>query len=105
MNRERPARRPLAERLKVGMEALIEGTDCRTTYVSNGGPETLLYEQETDTLYILATRENVAKTVPITPYILMDTDEHGSLVGLKLLNASIQLAKVPITRRSEQSAA
>jgi uncharacterized protein YuzE len=104
MNPER-RRRPFAERLKVGMEALIEGTDCRTTYVSNGEPESLFYEPDTDTLYITATREKVAKTVPITPGILIDTDENGNMVGLKLLNASIQLAKVPISRHNEQSAA
>jgi len=103
MNRERPGRQPFAERLRVGMEALIDGTDCRMTYVSNDGPETLFYERETDTLYINVTRMKVVKMVTITPGILMDTDENGSIVGLKLLNASIQLAKVAIMRNSKHS--
>src|SRR5437870_4037735 len=101
----RPERPPLAERLKAGMESLLEGTNCRTTYVSGDESATLFYEPEADVLYIMATKEKVARTEQLTPGILLDTDENGRVVGLKLLQASIQLAKVPIARESDRNAA
>ena len=109
MTMQRPQRPPLSERLKKGLEDLIEHaegkTQLRTNYVSSSGSQTIFYDPQADTVYIKIGEGSVHKTEQVTSGVQIDYDAGGSMVGLKLLDASEQLASLPFAKREEKTAA
>jgi uncharacterized protein YuzE len=51
------------------------------------------YDKEADAAYIYLSRQQVDHTLNVTDSINLDIDSSGNLIGIEILNASIQIPK------------
>lgn len=51
-------------------------------------PGTVVVDNEAQALYIHTKQGKVAKTLELTPDILIDLDEEGKIIGIEALNLS-----------------
>lgn len=60
------------------------------------------YDKEADAMYIYLSRGRVFKTVPITERVIVDFDKKGKVVGVEMLDVSVQFSKNNLSKLNKK---